>query len=100
MHDGGNAYKRGKTSILETLGFKDHVSYPSDVHQWLSPNDNKLHGCKAIWHEEYYKFESGVSASIRLMSLIDLETEKNAKTYFRNNLFNVKKSDLDEVIGV
>ena len=27
LHDGGNAYKRGRTSILETLGFHNHVVY-------------------------------------------------------------------------
>jgi hypothetical protein len=76
------------------------VTYPTDVHQFLSPNDNKLHGCKSPWKEEYYNFENGVSSSLRLMNLIDLDTVKNSKTYFRNNLFNVKKSDLDEIIGV
>jgi hypothetical protein len=100
LHDGGNAFKRQKTSIFDNLGFKNHVAYPTDVHQFLSPNDNKLHGCKSTWKEEYYKLKSGVSASIRLMNLIDLDTVKNSKTYFRNNLFNVKKSDLDKIIGV
>jgi len=70
-------------SLGLNLGLKDHVAS-------LSPNDNKLHGCKSNWKEEYYKFESGVSASLRLMNPIDLESETNATTYFRNNLFNVK----------
>lgn len=100
LHDGGNGFKRQKTSIFDNLGFKNHVAYPTDVHQFLSPNDNKLHGCKSTWKEEYYKFRSGVSSSLRLMNLIDLETEKNSKKYFRNNLFNVKRSNLDEIIGV
>jgi hypothetical protein len=100
LHDGGKAFKKQKTSIFDNLGFKNHVAYPSDVHQFLSPNDNKLHGCKSIWYEEYSKFQSGVSASLRLMELIDLATVENSRTYFQNNLFNVKKSDLDEVIGV
>ncbi len=100
LHDGGNAFKRGGTSILEDLGFKDHATYPSDVHQFLSPNDNKLHGCKATWHEEYYEFREGVSASLRLMNLIDLDTVQNSKKYFQNNLFRVRRSDLDDIIGV
>lgn len=100
LHDGGNAFKRLKTSIFDNLGFKSHCTYPTDVHQFLSPNDNKLHGCKATWREEYYKFPNEVSASLRLMNLIDLDTEKNSKTYFQNNLFNVTKSDLNKVIGV
>ncbi len=100
LHDGGNAFKRRKTSIFDNLGLKNHVVYPADVHQFLSPNDNKLHGCKSIWHEEYYKFENGACASLRLMELIDLDTVKNSKTYFQNNLFNITKSDLDEIIGL
>jgi hypothetical protein len=100
LHDGGKAFKRQKTSIFDALGFKNHVSYPTDVHQFLSPNDNKLHGCKSTWYEEYYKFENEVSSSLRLMELIDLDTVKNSKTYFRKNLFNVTKSDLNEIIGV
>ena len=100
LHDGGNAYKRQKTSIFDTKGFKNHVEYPTDVHQFLSPNDNKLHGCKTIWKEEYYKFKDDVSPSLRLMQLIDLDTVKNSKTYFQKNLFNVTKKDLDEIIGV
>jgi hypothetical protein len=100
LHDGGKAFKRQKTSIFDNLGFKNHVTYPTDVHQYLSPNDNKLHGCKSSWEKEYYNFPSGVSSSFRLMNLIDLDAVKNSKTYFRRNLFNVKKSDFDKVIGV
>jgi hypothetical protein len=44
LHDGGKAFKRQKTSIFDTLGFKNHVAYPTDVHQFLSSNDNNLHG--------------------------------------------------------
>jgi hypothetical protein len=47
LHDGGKAFKRQKTSIFDNLGFKNHVAYPTDVHQFLSQNDNKLHGCKS-----------------------------------------------------
>lgn len=100
LHDNGNAYKREKVSIFDSNQFKNHVSYPTDVHQFLSPNDNKLHGCKSTWYQEYYKFQDDVSLSLRLMQLIDLETIKNSKKYFQNNLFLVKKTHLDEIIGI
>ena len=100
LHDGGNGFKRQKTSIFDTNGYKNHVTYPTDVHQWLSPNDNRLHGCKAKWKEEYYKFPNEVSSSLRLMQLIDLDTLKNSKSYFQKNLFKVTKGDLDEIIGI
>jgi hypothetical protein len=81
--------------MFDNLGFKNHVAYPTDVHQFLSPNDNKLHGCKSIRYEEYYKFDNAVSSSLRLVNLIDLYTVKNSKSYFGKNLINVKKSNLD-----
>lgn len=99
LHDGGRAFKRKKVSIFDSLKLGNHVTYPADVHQYLSPNDNKLHGCKAKWAAEYYKFEDEISPSLRLMQLIDLETTKHSKKYFGNNLLNVKKSDLVDIIG-
>jgi hypothetical protein len=99
LHDGGRAYKRGTMSIFDTLGFINHVVFPSDVHQYLSPNDNKLHGCKATWSEEYHEIGDSLSAPLRLMELIDFDTVNNSRTYFRNNLFEVKKSHLKGIIG-
>lgn len=98
MHDGGHSFKRGKVSIFDSLGFPDHVTYPTDVHQWLSPNDNNLHGCKSAWKEEYYKFRNDVHAPLRLMQLIDLDTKKNAKYYFKRNLLNVTKTSIKEIM--
>jgi hypothetical protein len=86
--------------MFDNLGFKNNVAYPTDVQQFLSPNDNKLHRCKSIRYEEYYRFDNAVSSSLRLVNLIDLYTVKNSKWYFAKNLFNVKKSNLDEIIGV
>lgn len=99
LHDGGNAFKRGKNSIFDSLGFRNHVTYPTDTHQFLSPNDNKLHGVKTKWKEEYSRLGDDVSRSLRLMELIDIDTIKNSQLYFRKNLFNVKKSHLKEYIG-
>ena len=99
LHDRGNAFKRQKVSIFETMGFTNHEEYPSDVHQYLSPNDNKLHGCKAAWYREYYKFENDVSAPLRLMQLIDLDTVKNSKRYFDTNIIRVKKSQIDHIVS-
>jgi 3-mercaptopyruvate sulfurtransferase SseA len=99
LHDGGNAFKRKKTSIFEENGYEKHVTYPSAVHQYLSPNDNKLHGVKARWKEKYYKFEDSISPSLYLMQLIDERTTEHSYTYFQNNLLGIVKSDLDYIIG-
>jgi hypothetical protein len=98
LHDGGNAFKRKKVSIFESLGFANHEQYPSDVHQYLSPNDNKLHACKVTWYNEYNKFENDVEAPLRLMQLIDREAEKNSRKYFDDNILRVKKSQVAEII--
>lgn len=100
LHDGGNAFTRKGVTIFESLGYKFAEEYENDVHQYLSPNDNKLHGCKATWTAEYYKFKDDVSPSLRLMQLIDLDTVKNSKGYFHKNLLYVKKSDLNHIIGL
>lgn len=97
LHDGGNAYKRGPVSIFDSMEFEDHVTYPSDVHQYLSPNDNKLHGCKTIWAQEYYKLNDH-EVPLRLMQLLDEETVKHSKQYFQNNLLKVTPRMMDEML--
>jgi hypothetical protein len=98
LHDGGNAYKRQQTSIFESNDFLNHVVYPSNVHQWLSPNGNNLHGCKTVWKEEYYDFENDIEAPLRLMRLIDLDCVNNSRHYFQRNLFNIKRSQIEQVM--
>ena len=91
---------RREISILETLGFQNHVKYRFDIHQYLSPNDNNFHCCKTIWKNQYYDFKDEVSHSIHLMKLLDLDTVKNSVMYFNRNILKVKKLDLDEIIGL
>ena len=76
----------------------NHVTY--EVHQFLSPNDNKLHGCKQKWYAEYPQLlgEDSVCLPLRLMQLLDEETELHSKKYFHNNLLGVKRSDLDRML--
>lgn len=99
LHDGGNAFKRGGQSIFPMLGFHNHETYPALVHQFLSPNDNKLHGVKATWAKGYYKFEEGdsISPTLYLMQLLDKATP-NCKQYFDDNLLKVKLSEVEHII--
>jgi len=99
MHDGEGAFKRSKVSIFPALGFPNHLTYPAAVHQWLSPNDNNLHGVKAAWSEDYPKFGCGVKSSLALMHLIDLAIPKHVKYYFLRNMIDVKRSDLEHVMS-
>jgi hypothetical protein len=97
LHDGGHAFKEKSESILEKLGFAKHAVYPSDVHQWLSPNDNNLHGCKATWRSQCRNFPDDVSTPLQLMRLIDLDTVENSRGYFFRNLIGVKRSGIRNI---
>lgn len=99
FHDGGHSFKKDGQSIFGLMGFKHHETYPSAVHQFLSPNDFHLHGVKSKWRREYPKFADDVTATLRLMQLIDRDTVANSKKYFINNLLRVKKSHIAHIVG-
>jgi hypothetical protein len=95
LHDGGPGFKRGSVNIFDANGFKNRVTYPSAVHQFLSPNDNKVHACKSIWYEEYYQLDQ-LEAPLRLMQLLD-ETIPQSKKYFNDNMLSTKKSKVEQI---
>lgn len=99
FHDGGHSFKQNGVSIFDSLGFKHHVTYPSEVHQYLSPNDFHLHGVKNGWRKEYPKFRDDISATLRLMQLIDQDIVKNSKNYFNDNILSAKKSHVQAVVA-
>ena len=51
-------------SIYDINGYKYRVPYPTDVYQLLSPNNNKLKGCKWSYDEECFKFDKVGFSSI------------------------------------
>ena len=65
-------------SICDGHGFNNNLDYLNDVHQYVFPNYNSLHGVKAAWSEEYNKFENGISPSLRLMQLINSNKIENS----------------------
>lgn len=44
LSDEGKSFGGKKNDVFVELGFANHVTYPPDVHHFLSPNDNHLHG--------------------------------------------------------
>ena len=74
FHDGSRTFKPKGKSIFDTMEFKNHEKYPTSVHQYLSPNDFHLHGCKSTWYQENAKFPDDVYTTLRLMQLIDIDT--------------------------
>ena len=78
--DNGAAFFPGGVSVLETLGFERHVSYPAPVHQHLSPNDNRLHGtAKARWRSSGVDFKDDVESSLMLMHYLDTDCRRRLK---------------------
>ena len=85
LSDNGNAFKDDGVDIFDALNFK-HYCYPAAVHQFLSPNDNRLHGAaKKAWIESRVDFSDDVLACCDLLNLLDW-CSKDVRTWFDANL--------------
>lgn len=98
FHDNGGGFKRGSESIFDILGFKNHQTFPSDVHQWLSPNDNNLHGVKTTWKKHYQDFGDSIKSPLSLMYLIDKHGEEHSQQFFDRNILKVQKKDIPNLM--
>lgn len=96
MSDGGGSFKVGNISIFEDLGYDRHVVYPAAVHQFLSPNDNRLHGvAKQRWRSAKIDFSDDVVSSLRLLSELDKMERQLVKQWFNIN-FQLDKEEVTE----
>jgi len=86
--DQGSAFKDGSHSLIESLGAIKHVVYPAPVHMFLSPNDNSIFGqAKKAWRRaRNHDFKDNVDASLHLMHLIDMQSEKSSVALFNRNM--------------
>ncbi len=83
--DGGKSFKRKKVDVIANLGHQ-HVTYPAAVHQYLSPNDNRLHGeAKNKWRAAQPNFDDDVYSSLLLMQCIDNVPTENIEGWFTKN---------------
>ncbi len=86
--DNGSAFKNANGSVIEQMGYANHVFYPACVHQYLSPNDNKLHGAaKSKWHEMPISFDDDVESSIALMKSLDDVPQDATRSWWVSNFF-------------
>ncbi len=84
--DGSRAFKEGSKDVIKELGFAGHLTYPSEVHAFLSPNDNGLHGpAKRQWLEKFESFTDDVEASICLLRVLS-DGMLKSRDYFSRNL--------------
>ena len=71
---------------LGELGFRRHIRYDAAIHQWLSPNDNRLHGSgKKIWLELGIDYSDDPLALITFLWSLD-EVMGNVSKWFNDNL--------------
>jgi transposase len=97
--DNGTAFFPSGVSALEALGFVKHVAYPAPVHQYLSPNDNQLHGAaKAKWRNGGVDFKDDVESSLRLLNHLDAELEAHGATWFERNILGLTAESARELI--
>lgn len=86
--DNGAAFKDGEESIIEKLGYGKHIFYPSCVHQFISPNDNKLHGvAKQKWRKMFKNFDDDVACSLAFLKCLDDVSEQTICKWWKTNFF-------------
>jgi hypothetical protein len=94
MCDGGGSFKVQNISIFEDLGYDMHAVYPAPVHQFLSPNDNRLHGvAKQRWRSAKIDFSDDVVSSLRLLRELDNIERPLVKKWFNIN-FQLDNDDV------
>lgn len=103
--DNGRCFVERGFSIFPQLNFNAHSNYPACVHQYISPNDNHLHGeCKTKWRENMSDFHDDVQSTLYLLHCIDTCPAVKIQKWWDNNLLLPKKricsSDLNESMNI
>src|SRR5581483_3492165 len=97
--DNGAAFFLRGVSALEALGFARHVPYPAPVHQYPSPNDNRLHGAaKTRWRNSGVDFKDDVESSLCLLQHLDTEIAAHGASWFRRNILELTAESANELI--
>ena len=100
LSDLGRSFVDQGKSVLLYLGFQKHVYYPAAVHQYLSPNDNRIHGtAKKAWRESGIDYTDDVKSSIFLLGYLDNDIQAQSKMWFDRNMIQLKESEVEELIG-
>ena len=80
--NGAALFPKGKSAVTP-LGF-NHFTSPPAIHQYVSPNDNSLHGvAKRLWRTERRDFSNDVESTLHLMHLLDSKSSKSIKSCTR-----------------
>jgi len=100
---GGNAFFEKGKSVLESLGFGKHITYESAIHEFLSANDNGIHGpSKREWRTLMRDHSNDVASSSLLLQCLDRNLEMSHGYIARNLQLGSKEIDeaeVDSLIG-
>ena len=70
------------------------------MHQYLSPNDNRLHGtAKRSWRTSHIDFTDDIRSTILLLHLLDHHLVQYGLTWFQRNMSKLKEADVSALIG-
>ena len=73
-------------AVLDKSAFVKHIVYPPPVHQWLSPNDNRLHGAaKQRWRNLGLDFHDDAEALVSFLKCLD-DSMDGVPGWFEANL--------------
>ena len=90
LTDNVSAFRNANGSVIEQLRFGKHVFYPACVHQYMSPNDNKLHGeAKAKCCSMFTSFDNDFECSVALMNCLDSISKDKIREWWVNNCFSL-----------
>lgn len=98
--DNGSSFFEDGASVLEILGFHKHKCYPASVHQWLSANDNRLHGTsKQSWRSSDIDHFDNVASSLCLLHYLDKDIVEHSKYWFERNMIILTEDGVEELIS-
>jgi hypothetical protein len=96
----GNSFFENSESVLKALGFENHECYPANVHQFLSVNDNRLHGTsKGSWRSSGVDHSDDVESCLMLLNHLDRDILKYSKYWFDRNILELKEEAVGDLIG-
>lgn len=97
--DEGNSFFEGDASVLKAIGFK-HICYPPLVHQYISVNDNPLHGSsKQKWRNCGVDYKDDVNSCLALLSFLDKDITEYSKYWWERNMISITEEGVRELIG-
>lgn len=98
--DEGNSFFDNGESVLVEVGFEKHCCYPSDVHQYLSVNDNKLHGTsKQSNRSSGVNYSDDVETCLSLLHFLDRDIINQSKKWWDRNMIELTEEGVMDLIG-